>query len=262
MVVFGVMMLSLATKYYQILLAQAICIGLGSGMIFTPALAQVTVSFSKRRPIALSLTTAGVGLGGIIYPIVFDQLEPRIGFGWATRVIGFISLGTLTTATTILGWKKAPKKPPRSLFDGSALKEGPFILYTVSIFVMFTAYWVPWFYIPLYGKFGAGAGAFSFYLLSITNACSIVGRLLASVLQRWFNSLHVLIVATALGGIMVWSWISIHTFSSFVTFCVFWVRIEKPLPGSAIYRLIASRDSSPVPWPCCQHRQSQNSVQA
>lgn len=256
MMVFGVMMLSLSTKYYQILLAQAICVGLGSGMIFTPALAQVTISFSKRRPVALALTTAGVGLGGIIYPIVFDQLEPRIGFAWATRVIGFISLGTLLTATTILAWKKPPRRPPRSLFDITALKEGSFIFYTLAIFVMFTAYWVPWFYIPLYGKFGVGAGSFSFYLLSITNACSIVGRLSASVFQRWFNSLRLLVGASILAGILVWAWISIHEFGSFVVFCVFWVSNQVPIP--LVNELTSDRVSSLARWPYYQHLLLQN----
>ena len=166
-------------------------------MIFTPALAQVTVSFNKYRPIALGLTMVGTGLGGIIYPIVFDRLEPRVGFAWATRVIGFMMLGTLTIAVVILGWKKPVKKPPRSLFDWSAFKEAPFVVYNIATFLMFTAYWIPWFYVPLYGRFGVGASAsFSFYLLSITNAASIVGRLTTPIFQRWLTPLHLLLWPT------------------------------------------------------------------
>ena len=73
LMVFGLMMLSLSTQYYQIVLSQSICVGLGSGMIFTPAMAQVTVLFNRRRSLALALTTMGVGFGGIVYPIVFRQ---------------------------------------------------------------------------------------------------------------------------------------------------------------------------------------------
>ena len=29
---------------------------------------------------------------GIIYPVDFRQLQPRIGFAWATRVMGFMAL--------------------------------------------------------------------------------------------------------------------------------------------------------------------------
>jgi hypothetical protein len=34
-------------------------------------------------------------IGGVIYPAIFHELQPRIGFGWATRVIAFIMLATL-----------------------------------------------------------------------------------------------------------------------------------------------------------------------
>lgn len=37
--VFGMMMLSLSTKYYQLFLSQAICVGLGAGIAFTPSVA-------------------------------------------------------------------------------------------------------------------------------------------------------------------------------------------------------------------------------
>ena len=243
MIVFAVMMLSLATKYYQILLAQGICLGLGSGMLFTPSLAQVTVSFNKHRPIALGCAMIGSGLGGIIYPIVFDQLEPRIGFAWATRVIGFIVLATLTPAIAILAWKKTPKNPPRSLFDWSALREPAFVIYSIAVFLIFTAYWVPWFYIPLYGRFGINATAsFSFYLLSITNACSIVSRLSTPLLQRRFSAIQVLFIMCVLGGILVWSWISITSFGGFVTFCVFWGLFSGPM---AVLPVTAVADLSP-----------------
>jgi MFS family permease len=244
MIVFAVMMLSLAREYWQIVLAQGICLGLGSGILFTPSLAQVTVSFTKHRPIALGCAMIGSGLGGIIYPIVFDQLEPRIGFAWATRVIGFIVLATLTPAVAILAWKATPKKPPRSLFDWSALREPPYITYGIATFLMFTAYWVPWFYIPLYGRFGVDASAsFSFYLLSITNACSIVSRLSTPIFQRWLTSIQMLFIMCILGGILVWTWLGITTFGGFVTFCVFWGMFSGPmavLPAAAVAELSAS----------------------
>ena len=238
MTVFAIMMLSLAQNYWQILLTQSICLGLGSGILFTPALAQVTVSFNKHRPIALGCSMIGSGLGGIVYPIVFDQLEPRIGFAWATRVIAFIVLATLTPAVAILAWKKIPKKPPRSLFDWSALQEKPFVVYACGTFLMFTAYWVPWFYIPLYGRFGVYAGAsFSFYLLSITNACSIVSRLCTPLLQRRLTCIQCIFIMCILAGTLVWSWLSISSFGSFVTFCIFWGLFSGPmavLPAAAV----------------------------
>ena len=40
--VFGLMMASMSTEYYQLLLSQAICSGIGAGMVFCPASSCVT----------------------------------------------------------------------------------------------------------------------------------------------------------------------------------------------------------------------------
>lgn len=244
LIVFAMMMLSLAREYWQIFLAQGVCLGLGGGILFTPSLSQVTVSFSKHRPIALGCSMIGSGLGGIIYPIVFDQLEPRIGFAWTTRVLGFIVLATLTPAVTIMAWKKTPRKPPRSLFDMAAFQDRPFVVYGLATFLMFTAYWVPWFYIPLYGRFGVNASAsFSFYLLSITNACSIVSRLSTPIFQRWISTISMLFIMSILGGVLVWTWLAVSTLGGFIVFCMFWGFFSGPmavLPAAAVADLSPS----------------------
>ena len=63
LVPFGVMMLSLSTKYYQILLSQGICLGVGSGILYVPSLALVAASFITRRAMAVTIVTAGSNIG-------------------------------------------------------------------------------------------------------------------------------------------------------------------------------------------------------
>ena len=56
-------MLSLSIQYYQILLAQGFCMGLGSSMLWTPCLAAVAARFVERRTLALTLAATGSGVG-------------------------------------------------------------------------------------------------------------------------------------------------------------------------------------------------------
>ena len=63
MVVFGQMMLSLSTRYYQVMLSQGFCIGIGAGLIYVPAIAMVNTSFTTKRAIAMGLVTSGASLG-------------------------------------------------------------------------------------------------------------------------------------------------------------------------------------------------------
>lgn len=61
--VLGIMMTSLATQYWHILLAQGLCLGLGSGIVSNPAIALITSSFSGKRTLALGLATSGTTIG-------------------------------------------------------------------------------------------------------------------------------------------------------------------------------------------------------
>lgn len=63
LLVFGMMMTSLATSYYQILLAQGICVGLGAGCLFLPSLAIVATYFTTKRALMTGITAAGGSIG-------------------------------------------------------------------------------------------------------------------------------------------------------------------------------------------------------
>lgn len=127
LVVFGQMMLSLATTFWQVMLAQAICVGLGCGCLFVPGVAILSTYFSTRIATAMGLAASGSSLGGVIYPIVFHRLQPTIGFPWATRVIGFVALAGLAVSNLVFKVRVLPASR-RAFFDISAFREPPWVL--------------------------------------------------------------------------------------------------------------------------------------
>lgn len=136
---FGCMMLSLSTKYYQILLSQGICMGLGCGVLYVPGLALVSRSFTTRRALALGIVTCGAPIGGIIYTIVFNQLIDEIGFDWTVRVMGFIMFTSFSIAFPLLLWGTVntgdiAAGTTRKIFDKNAFSDLGFWLYTWSNF--------------------------------------------------------------------------------------------------------------------------------
>lgn len=129
----GIFTTSAATQYWQIFMAQGICLGLGNGCIFCPSLAVVSTYFSKRRALAIGIMSAGTGMGGLVFPSIARQLLPSIGFGWTVRTIGFVQLVTLGAALLVL----KPRVPPRKsgpLFELSAFKEAEYTLYVCGAF--------------------------------------------------------------------------------------------------------------------------------
>ena len=66
--VFGLMMASLSSEYYQLLLSQGLCSALGAGAIFYAANNSGSTWFLRRRAFALGIVSSGSSLGGVIFP--------------------------------------------------------------------------------------------------------------------------------------------------------------------------------------------------
>lgn len=66
MVVFGLFMTSLGTTYWQLFLAQGVCVGLGSGQLFIVAVAILPQWFDKYRALTTGISAAGSAMGGIV----------------------------------------------------------------------------------------------------------------------------------------------------------------------------------------------------
>jgi MFS family permease len=64
LVVLGIMMLSLCTEYWQVFLAQGICMGLGAGLLYIPSLALVSIWFDRKRALAMGVVMSGIAVGG------------------------------------------------------------------------------------------------------------------------------------------------------------------------------------------------------
>ena len=63
LVVLGMMITSIATSYWQILLAQRVAVGLGNGCLFVPSVGVLPAYFPKNRALALGVAASGSGFG-------------------------------------------------------------------------------------------------------------------------------------------------------------------------------------------------------
>jgi multisubunit Na+/H+ antiporter MnhG subunit len=64
----GLMLASLGTEYYQILLSQSVLSALGVAAVFSAATGPVGSWFLKRRALAFGIVASGSSLGGVILP--------------------------------------------------------------------------------------------------------------------------------------------------------------------------------------------------
>lgn len=217
-VVFGIMMTSLCKEYWQLMLAQGICCGIGGGALFITATSVLPSYFSKKRALAMGISASGSSLGGVVYPIIFTYVQPTIGFGWAVRIIGFIAIVTLVVPILVI---KPRAKPPgrRKIFDTSILKEVPFEFMNLATFFGFVGQYIPYFFIE---QFAANHGlGLEFWMLIFLNVGSIPGRIVPSLIaDNFFHPLKVLACTTAAATLLAFCWIAIkHSTAGLIVWC-------------------------------------------
>lgn len=134
--VFAIFMTSLATTYWQILLAQAFCSGIGGGLMFMPATANVAIYFKKKRSLAVALNGCGSSTGAILFPAVIQFLTPQIGFPWAVRTCGFIAMFLAVIGFVFLKPRKL-RRLPAPIVDWRAFKNIPYASFSVGAFLIY-----------------------------------------------------------------------------------------------------------------------------
>ncbi|KAL4941423.1 major facilitator superfamily domain-containing protein [Aspergillus oleicola] len=212
--VFGLMMISLSTEYYQVLLSQGIYVGLGGGMIYVPSIAAAAASLQEfRRAKFIGLIASACGVGGVIYPVMFRQLLSSIGFPWAVRSIAFVP---------------------------------SFVLAIISDFFAGVGYYLPLIYLPSFAESAIPAlynTDLSFYLLSVVNGASIIGRLLSCFLAMRFGPFETCTAELATSACLLFCWIAVDSKTGIIVWSVFWGLISSiiiAMPGAMLPSLCAS----------------------
>ena len=233
--VLGMIMTSIADAYYQIFLAQGICVGLGMGLTYVPILGEVSRHFDKRRPIALGLSSTGACVGGVLYPILIRQLIPKVGFGWTVRVVAFINLGCGIIAFAIICRRPNRARSSRRAFDFTAFREIPFTLFTLSMFLVFVPYYIPLTYIPVFAQTSLRVSAdLAGYMLAIVNAGSLLGRTVPYILNSRVTPIRIFFFWILAGAILLFAWSAVTQIPGFVVWCIFWGIVSGALATAPI----------------------------
>ncbi|EFE41002.1 hypothetical protein TRV_04294, partial [Trichophyton verrucosum HKI 0517] len=212
--VLGLMMASISTKYYQFVLSQSVCSGIGASFIFNPAMAAVCVIpfangrsnlnvnclfqpqtyFRERRGLIAGLTVAGSSLGGVIFPLMVQHLLPAVGFGWTMRICAFLILGLLIYAdlTITSNFNHGPHPFKLSNYF-LPLKELNFNIMWFSMFFLFLVSAIH------YGM----PQRLAYSLVPVLNGASFIGRTVPNYVGDRIGRFNVMIIMTLFSAILV-----------------------------------------------------------
>ncbi|KAI0671247.1 MFS general substrate transporter [Trametes maxima] len=199
--VFGTMMTSISTQYYQYILSQGILVAIGIGTVFYPSLAAISTHFSKYRGTALGVAIAGSGVGGVVYPILYQQLFNKVGFAWTVRISGFVSLALCGVAVATVTSRLSKPQDDAPWFDVKVFRDASFRLVIAGSILISFGLFIPFFYIVDYSKDHGISSQTAFYVLSVMNAGGIAGRLAPAYLADRLGRFNILVPCAFLAGL-------------------------------------------------------------
>ncbi|KAF4919343.1 MFS transporter asaE [Colletotrichum viniferum] len=220
--VFGLMMTSLSTQYYQFILAQSLVSSIGSSAAFNACMASVTSWFFRRRGAALGIMVSGSSLGGVILPIMMSKMIPQVGFPWAIRTVAFLFLFLLSIACLTVKSRLPPRPRPfvlQEYLDG--FRQPAFAITIFGLFLFFWGMFLPFNFVILQARAQGMDENLVIYLLPIMNAVSILGRIIPGIVADKMGRYNVMILITFISALFCLAlWIPGKSNAAIIVFLV------------------------------------------
>lgn len=221
LIAFGQFMTSLGTRYWQILLAQGVCVGVGMGLAFLPSTAILPQYFITRRAFAIGIANTSSPLAGIFFPVIFTRLVDFISFGWATRVIAFILLVLSVVPLVFMRTRVPPSDRKRALVDRDALRDPAFVLFVLASTFMFLCLYTAFFYVQLFDELHhLSSLGFAPYTATLLNVGSVFGRVVPKYLANKLGNVNIIVVCALASAILLYIWMGVHNLASLMVFAL------------------------------------------
>lgn len=222
--IIGMFCLSVSKTYFQIFLSHAVCLGLGVGSAFGPCLSCCATYFKRRRGVVLGCTTAGAGVGAVIFPIMLNKLFPALGFSATIRAVAYLMLGLLIVANLIMTPRTLPRHAMQPILPllASFAREGRYWLVCIGSGLCMIGCFIPLFFISSYLKtVGDGVSPIlQDYALSIMNGTACLARVTSGLIADRVGIFNTAVPFTLLLSIMVFAMLSATSNASTSVFLI------------------------------------------
>ena len=227
-------------ELWQFILVFSVFGGLGTALVSVPAFAAIGHYFLQRRANATGIAATGSSIGGVVIPIMFYGLYPRLGFPWTTRILGFLFLFLLMLATFLIRspLPSRPFKKMELLPDVRVFRSVPFTLLVAGIFFSEWGLTVPLNFISSYALDHDFPVGLSYQLLAILNAGSFFGRWIPGYVADKIGRFNTVIITLVL---------------SLVSTLAIWLPADKSIPMTVVYAAVfgfASGSNISLTPPC------------
>ncbi|RUS17854.1 major facilitator superfamily domain-containing protein [Endogone sp. FLAS-F59071] len=245
----GLVAASFATSLWQLYFSQGILFGLGTALVYLPALSVpgkcqfalqtvlialvslipyslapnpliVAQWFQKKRGLAMGIVISGTGIGGLYLPSMITSLLLEIGYPWTMRVLGLMSFGLLGTGSLIVKARLKVERKKKVFDFGPCCKTWEFYsLFIINVFFGM-AYFAPLYYIDSYTVFLGMGPTLGSVLTGVCNGVSIISRILTGLAGDRYGSINMLLACGMLAVLSIVIWTFTNTLGGLVVFVV------------------------------------------
>ncbi|KAK4181243.1 putative transporter [Triangularia setosa] len=203
----ALIVVSISTNYWHLLVAFAVFSGLGSALLFTPAVAAIGHFFKERRGLATGVATTAGSVSAVVFPYIVQELFVKVGWPWTMRALALICLGVTVGANFLIRARLPPAKHAKVHPSVRVFRTKGFGLTLGAVFLMQFAGFIPLSYLSGYVLVKGFSQEFSFDVVTVLNASSAFGRVAGGWLGDVvgvYNANLVFAVVTAIACFAVW----------------------------------------------------------
>ncbi|KAK0186473.1 major facilitator superfamily domain-containing protein [Armillaria mellea] len=142
----GLISASFSTHIWHLYLTQGVLFGVGSGFAFIPAVCIPSQWFTKHRGLATGIAASGYGVGGLLLSPLTQRLIDLLGFRWALRITGLMTLVALGVADIFLRPRASAKLATK--VDKTLMMDKVFLFLCSIGLLSGPGFYVPIFYVP------------------------------------------------------------------------------------------------------------------
>lgn len=152
---------------------------------------------------------------------MFEKLEPRLGFGWTVRIIGFISLAMGGLAIVLMKTRLPSSHTIKWNANFVIFTDIRFVLTIGAMFFIDFACLIPMAYITTYALSKGVNESLAYQLLAVMNAAQIPGRAIPGWLADRWGRFNVMILSSLPCAIVILAvWLPASNTGSIIAFSV------------------------------------------
>ncbi|KAI9763516.1 MAG: hypothetical protein M1840_000469 [Geoglossum simile] len=175
----GTILASFATRYWQVLISQGLCVGMGSSFLWLPSVVVIAQYFDTKIMITTGIAATGSSAAGVVYPILIRKLIAKVDYPWAIRAMAFVVLAMNVVCLALMRLRIPPRRGGK-FFDLSMFRDPPYAAFVAAMTFLYAAVYIPFFYIQDFSLDSGMAPKLQLYILSVVNAASLISRILPS----------------------------------------------------------------------------------